>query len=54
MAERHGIYTTEAPFSVPTPVSPMATLPVVFGTAPVNLTALENPRESSCLVQKLE
>ncbi|QHZ50030.1 major tail sheath protein [Paenibacillus phage phiERICV] len=43
MAERHGIYTTEAPFSVPTPVSPMATLPVVFGTAPVNLTALEKP-----------
>ncbi|MDT2242268.1 hypothetical protein P7H22_20605 [Paenibacillus larvae] len=52
MAERHGIYTTGV--SVPTPVSPMATLPVVFGTAPVNLTALEKPRESSCLVQKLE
>ncbi|MCY9589216.1 phage tail sheath family protein [Paenibacillus chitinolyticus] len=40
MSERHGIYTSEVPFSVMTPVSPQATIPVVFGTAPVHLSKL--------------
>ncbi|MFF5815838.1 phage tail sheath family protein [Lysinibacillus capsici] len=37
MAFRHGSRVTEAPTSLMTPVVATATLPVVFGTAPVNL-----------------
>lgn len=42
MAERHGIFTTEQPAEVITPVPLNITLPVVFGTAPINLTTLED------------
>lgn len=37
MAFRHGSRVTEAPTSLTTPVVATATLPVVFGTAPINL-----------------
>lgn len=43
MAERHGVYITEVPASVLTPVSPLATVPVVFGTAPIHLSKLASP-----------
>lgn len=43
MAERHGVYITEVPASILTPVSPLATIPVVFGTAPIHLSKLANP-----------
>lgn len=39
MAYRHGIRIQENPTSVPTPVKNEAGVPVVFGTAPVNLVA---------------
>lgn len=38
MAERHGIYVSEVPGSVITPVQQNFTLPVAIGTAPVNLS----------------
>lgn len=37
MPYMHGVYTTEIPTSVTPPVQATAGLPVVFGTAPVNL-----------------
>ena len=37
MAYLHGIRVKENPTSVPTPVSNEAGVPVIFGTAPVNL-----------------
>ncbi|WP_068775774.1 phage tail protein [Paenibacillus sp. FJAT-26967] len=40
MAERHGIHTREVPASVISAISPIATIPVVFGTAPVHLSKL--------------
>lgn len=43
MAERHGVYITEVPASILTPVSPLATIPVVFGTAPIHLSKLSVP-----------
>lgn len=39
MAYMHGIRIQENPTSVPTPVKNEAGVPVIFGTAPVNLTA---------------
>lgn len=39
MAYRHGVRIQENPTSVPTPVSNDSGVPVIFGTAPVNLTA---------------
>lgn len=39
MAYRHGIYVSEIPTAIVPPVSASAGLPVVFGTAPVNLAA---------------
>lgn len=39
MAYRHGVYVSEVPTSILPPVTAAAGLPVVFGTAPVNLTA---------------
>jgi len=36
--EKHGVYTTEIPTSLPPQSVQQITLPVVFGTAPVNLT----------------
>ena len=44
MAYMHGIRVQENPTSVPTPVMNRAGVPVVFGTAPVNLAA--NPRDA--------
>ncbi|OAZ43336.1 phage tail sheath family protein [Paenibacillus polymyxa] len=41
MAERHGVFITEQPASVITPVRLNVTLPVVFGTAPINLSTLD-------------
>ncbi|QOT12961.1 phage tail sheath family protein [Paenibacillus sp. JNUCC32] len=43
MAERHGVYVTEVPASILTPVSPLATIPVVFGTAPIHMSKLASP-----------
>lgn len=40
MVYRHGVYTTEIPTSV-TPAVSSATVPVVFGTAPVNMSTRE-------------
>lgn len=37
MAYKHGVYTSEVPTSILPPVRTAAGLPVVFGTAPVNL-----------------
>ncbi|MFC7559884.1 hypothetical protein ACFQY3_14525 [Paenibacillus farraposensis] len=42
MEERHGIFVSEQPAEVITPVPLNITLPVVFGTAPINLTTLED------------
>lgn len=42
MAFRHGVYTTEKATSMVAPVTADASLPIVIGTAPVNLT--ENPK----------
>ena len=39
MAYMHGIRIQENPTSVPTPVKNEAGVPVIFGTAPVNLAA---------------
>lgn len=39
MAYRHGVYTKEVPTSILPPVVSEAAMPVVFGTAPVNMTA---------------
>lgn len=39
MTYRHGIRVQENPTSVPTPVTNEAGVPVIFGTAPVNLAA---------------
>src|SRR5690606_41187220 len=39
MAYRHGVHASEVPTSILPPVTAAAGLPVVFGTAPVNLTA---------------
>lgn len=39
MAYRHGIRIQENPTSIPTPVSNEAGVPVIFGTAPVNLVS---------------
>ncbi|MBE0470512.1 MAG: phage tail sheath family protein [Methyloprofundus sp.] len=39
MAYKHGVYVSEVPTSILPPVNVSAGLPVVFGTAPVNLTA---------------
>jgi len=41
MTYKHGVYSSEAATSVLPPVKTTAGLPVVFGTAPVNLTADE-------------
>lgn len=38
MAYRHGIYVSEVPTSILAPANVSAGLPVVFGTAPVNMT----------------
>ena len=38
MSYRHGVYVSEVPTSILPPVRTEAGLPVVFGTAPVNLT----------------
>lgn len=38
MAYRHGVYVSEVPTSILPPVNVSAGLPVVFGSAPVNLT----------------
>lgn len=38
MAYRHGVYVSEVPTSILPPVNVSAGLPVVFGTAPVNMT----------------
>lgn len=43
MTYKHGIYVSELPTSVVPPVRTSAGLPVVFGTAPVNLVAGEVP-----------
>ena len=37
MSYRHGVYVSEVPTSILPPVRTEAGLPVVFGTAPVNL-----------------
>jgi phage tail sheath protein FI len=37
MSERHGVYVTEIQPQILAPVSQIATIPVVFGTAPLNL-----------------
>ncbi len=37
MAYKHGVYTSEIPTSIVTPVETDAGLPVIFGTAPVHL-----------------
>lgn len=39
MAYRHGVYISEVPTSILPPVNVSAGLPVVFGTAPVNLAS---------------
>lgn len=41
MTYKHGVYSSEAATSVLPPVKTTAGLPVVIGTAPVNLTADE-------------
>ena len=41
MSYRHGVYVSEVPTSVLSPVAASAGLPVVFGTAPINL--VDNP-----------
>ncbi|GEA17741.1 phage tail sheath family protein [Moorella sp. E306M] len=43
MPYMHGVYTTEIPTSVTPPVQATAGLPVVFGTAPVNLATEPAP-----------
>jgi hypothetical protein len=43
MTYKHGVYVTEVPTSVTPPVQATAGLPVVFGTAPVNLAAEPAP-----------
>lgn len=37
MAYRHGVYVSEVPTSILSPVTATAGLPVVFGTAPINM-----------------
>jgi len=41
--EKHGVFTEEIPLSVLSPASPEATIPVVFGTAPINRSAYAVP-----------
>ncbi|NPV30658.1 MAG: phage tail sheath family protein, partial [Firmicutes bacterium] len=43
MTYKHGVYVTEVPTSVTPPIQATAGLPVVFGTAPVNLAAEPAP-----------
>jgi hypothetical protein len=43
MTYKHGVYVSEVPTSVVPPVRTSAGLPVVFGTAPVNLVAGDPP-----------
>lgn len=43
MTYKHGVYISEVPTSVVPPVRTSAGLPVVFGTAPVNLVAGDSP-----------
>ncbi|HOV79365.1 MAG TPA: phage tail sheath family protein [Bacillota bacterium] len=43
MTYKHGVYISEVPTSVVSPVRSSAGLPVVFGTAPVNLITGEAP-----------
>lgn len=44
MAYRHGVYISEVPTSILPPVLAEAGMPVVFGTAPINM--VENPSEA--------
>lgn len=44
MAYRHGVYISEVPTSILPPVLAEASMPVVFGTAPVNMVA--NPTDA--------
>ena len=37
MAYRHGVYISEVPTSILPPVTAESSLPVVFGTAPINM-----------------
>lgn len=44
MAYRHGVYISEVPTSILPPVLAEASMPVVFGTAPVNM--VDNPADA--------
>lgn len=54
MAERHGIYVTEIQPQTLTPVSQIATIPVVIGTAPVNMSTGSNAVNVPLLVESWE
>lgn len=42
MSFKHGVYTSEVPTSIIPPAASEASLPVVFGVAPINMTDLTN------------
>ncbi len=54
MTYKHGVYITEVPASVTPPVQATAGLPVVFGTAPVNLAAEPAPANQPVLCYTYE
>lgn len=53
MSERHGVYVTEIQPQILAPVSQIATIPVVFGTAPLNL-AIDGAVNEPVLVDSWE